>query len=82
MLLRDLQRLKRIKQYCEDNQDSICRYGSSLEDFLSDPHYQHAIAFCILQIGELSVSLTQEYRDSTKNHIQWKQIRDAEYCRS
>lgn len=76
MLLRDLQRLKRIKQYCEDIQSSICRYGSSLEDFLSDSHYQHAVAFCILQIGELAVSLTQEYRDSTKNRIQWKQIRE------
>lgn len=54
MLLRDLQRLKRIKQYCEDIQSSICRYGSSLEDFLSDSHYQHAVAFCILQIGEFS----------------------------
>lgn len=44
MLLRDLQRLKRIKQYCEDIQSSICRYVSSLEDFLSDSHYQHAVA--------------------------------------
>ena len=29
-----------------------------------------------MQIGELVVGLTQEYRDSTKDRIEWRQIRE------
>ena len=30
---------------------------------------------CILQIGELANGLSQEFRDTTKERIQWKSIR-------
>lgn len=76
MLPHDRQRLKRIKAYCEDILASIDRYGSSFEDFFTDPDYQHSVSFCILQIGELVVGLTQEYRDSTKDRIEWRHIRE------
>ena len=35
-----------------------------------------SVSFCILQIGELVVGLIQEYRDSTKDRIEWRQIRE------
>ena len=76
MLPRDRQRLKRINAYCKDILASIDRYGLSFEDFFADLDYQHSVSFCILQIGELVVGLTQEYRDSTKDRIEWRQIRE------
>ena len=48
-----------------------------LRIFCLIPIISTLLPFCILQIGELAVSLTQEYRDSTKNRIQWKQIRET-----
>lgn len=75
MLLPDLQRITHIQKYCENIMDCIDRFGSSFETFQNDLAFQHAISFCVLQIGELVVGLTQEYRDGTKDRIQWKQIR-------
>lgn len=75
MLLRDQQRLTKIKEYCEDIQAAIHRYGNSFDIFQSDRDYQHSVAFCILQIGELVGGLTEEYRNATKSHMQWHQIK-------
>ena len=75
MLPPDLQRITHIRGYCDDIQNCLTRFGSSFETLQNDMAFQHAVSFCILQIGELSVGLTQEYRDSTKDRIQWKQIR-------
>ena len=37
--------------------------------------YQNSVSFSILQIGELVVGFTQEYRTATKDRIPWQQIR-------
>ncbi len=75
MELRDRQRLTKIKEYCEDIQATVLRYGPSFDVFQADRDFQHSISFCILQIGELVGGLTEEYRNATKNHMQWHQIK-------
>jgi len=75
MLSRDLQRILKIRDYCLDIQDKPMRFGVSMNAFLSDDTYQQSVAFCILQIGELVTGLSEEYRDATKNQIQWQSIK-------
>lgn len=71
MMSPDLQRLARIYDYCVRVEKTIARFGDSFEIYSSDVDYQYAIAFCILQIGELSGKLSPEYRKATTKRVQW-----------
>ena len=75
MLPPDAQRLAHIRDYCLEIQKTIDRYGKSFEIFDSDPDYQRSVAFCILQIGELSGKLSDQYRLETTKQIQWGPIK-------
>lgn len=71
MLSPDLQRLSRIRDYCIEIEKTIMRYGATFDAFDADSDYQRSVSFCILQIGELSGGLSDEYRHRTSNRIQW-----------
>ena len=71
----DLQRIAHIRDYCLEIQKTIARYGSSFEVFDGDADYQRSVAFCILQIGELGGSLSEDYRIETGKAIQWGAIK-------
>ena len=75
MMLPDLQRILRIRDYCLEIQKTISRYGNDFQIFDSDGDYQRSIAFSILQIGELGGSLSEAYRKETCNRIQWGPIK-------
>ncbi len=49
----DYQRIEHIVDYCEDIEDVLARVNDSYDTFLSDRMAQYAVAFSILQIGEL-----------------------------
>lgn len=51
------------------------RYGRAFTIFDSDPDYQRSVSFSILQIGELSGGLTQEYRQATADRVRWGPIK-------
>ena len=71
---RDIYILRKIIQYCDEANETIIRFGDSIEKMKSDKIYMNAAAMCILQIGELvghlSDNITLKYSD-----IPWKQIR-------
>ena len=75
MLPPDLQRIEHIRDYCIAIEQTIARYGKSFAIFDSDPDYQRSVSFSIFQIGELSNSLSKEYKDQTASRIQWNPIR-------
>ena len=61
----DRQRIQHIRDYCEEIRKTIERYGEGFAVFDQDADYQRSIAFSILQIGELSGGLSEEYRKGT-----------------
>ena len=67
----DLQRIAHIRDYCVEIQKTIVRYGDTFEAFDSDADYQRSVSFSILQIGELSGGLSQEFRQATATRVQW-----------
>ena len=75
MLLRDKQRIEKIKEDCEGIQATVRRYGDSFAIFQTDQDYQHSTSFCILQIGELVNGLTEEFRKETRARMQWQQMK-------
>ncbi len=71
----DIQRLKHIRDYCIEVEKTVSRYGNSFDIFDYDADYQRSVSFCILQIGELSGALSQEYRQATSKQMQWVAIK-------
>ena len=74
MELRDTQRLEHILDYCEDIERSVDDFGDSYDCFISNRAYQYAVAFCILQIGELTGAITPEIR-AQSSEINWPAIK-------
>lgn len=75
MLSPDLQRLSHIRDYCLEIEQTIKRYGDSFDTFSADTDYQKSISFSIMQIGELSNGLSDDYRKQTADIIPWSAIR-------
>ena len=71
----DLQRIQHIASYCEDIAKTIERFGRDQEIFLRDLDYRNSISMSIMQIGELSVGLSDDFKDSTQDQMQWGLIR-------
>jgi len=60
--LRDISVLEHMVSYCEEIIQMVDRFGDSYDAFESDSAYRHACAMCIVQIGELTTRLTDEFR--------------------
>jgi len=71
----DIQRIRHIKQYCEDITEFVMRFGDGFEIFSADRAYFNAVSMCILQIGELSNGLSEEFRTATKDQMPWSQAK-------
>ena len=71
----DFQRIAHIKEYCEDIARAIGRFGADVETFLSDVDYYKSVSMSIMQIGELSIGLSEEFKESTGEQMQWGLIR-------
>lgn len=68
--------LEHIIKHCERVNEDIARFGNSYETFISDAALHDSVSMNILQIGELSNKLSDEFKNSTKQRVPWKQIYD------
>ncbi len=75
MLSPDLQRIAHIKDYCIEIEETISRYGKSFDVFTNDTDYQKSVSFSILQIGELSGKLSDEFRRENAGNVPWAAIK-------
>ena len=66
--------LAHIVEYCDQIDATIERFGKSYTRFAEDIVYRNATALCILQIGELTGKLSEEFKDHHTD-VPWKQIR-------
>lgn len=71
---RNLSILKHIVQYCDQIEQTMERFGRDHELFRADQIYRNAAALCILQIGELTGKLTDDFKAQHPN-IPWRQIK-------
>ena len=75
-LRKDVGILEHIRDYCEDISETHKEYGNSKQVFLANKSYERRLAFDILQVGELTGKLSEEFREETKNRIPWRAIKD------
>ena len=71
---RAVQILKKIANYCEEIECAHREYTYSYETFCRNSTYRNAVALCLMQIGELSAKLSEEFKaDNTE--IPWRAIK-------
>ena len=71
----DRQRLQHIITYCKDMEGFVDRFGRDYEIFITDRAFFNSVSMCVLQIGELSNALSEDFRNATNDEIPWKMIR-------
>ena len=71
----DFQRIEHIKKYCEEIAGFIVRFGEDYAIFSTDNAYLNAVSMSIMQIGELSIGLSDNFKESTRTQMQWGLIR-------
>jgi uncharacterized protein with HEPN domain len=66
--------LRHIISFCDDIYDTVQRFGDDYSVFKQDSVYKNATALCVLQIGELTTHLSNEFKQ-TYTQIPWSQIK-------
>jgi len=71
----DIQRIRHILLYCEKVAQTVLRYGNDFEVFSADGDYFDSVSMKLLQIGELSAGLSDEFKERTREQMQWGALR-------
>ncbi len=66
--------LRRIISYCHEIEEAIRRFGKDYTVFTQDSVYRNATALCVMQIGELTTHLTNDFKQ-TYTGMPWTQIK-------
>ena len=72
---RDYIILRKIVKYCDGIASSIKRFGDSEATLESDMDYLDSVSMKILQIGELTTRLSDDFK-SYHNEIPWRNIKN------
>lgn len=71
---RDLSIIRKIYQYCVEVEDAHKSFGRSYDAFLDSSVYRNAVSLCILQIGELSNHISDDFK-LEHSAVPWREIR-------
>jgi uncharacterized protein with HEPN domain len=71
---RDINILEHIVFHCDEISYNINRFGDSFDDLRNDRSYKPAVVMHLMQIGELTSLLTDEFKTKYPD-IPWKQIK-------
>ena len=66
--------IKKIIGYCNDIEIFISRFGNNFENFVSDRAFQMSCGMCIIQIGELTTRLSEDFKEK-HSEIEWRKIK-------
>ncbi|MBQ0110326.1 MAG: DUF86 domain-containing protein [Oscillospiraceae bacterium] len=71
---RDLAIIQKIYKYCTEIDDAHLKFGKSYDSFKNDTVYKNAVSLCIMQIGELSNHISEDFK-AKNDFIPWREIR-------
>ena len=67
--------LEHIRHYCIDVQETLERFWNDKAVFEMDKDFRNSICMSLLQIGELTGHLPEDFREATKATIYWPAIK-------
>ncbi|MGN0533412.1 MAG: DUF86 domain-containing protein [Eubacterium sp.] len=71
---RDLSIIKKIYSYCREIDEAHIQFDNAFSSFQNNSVYRNAVCLCLMQIGELSNHLSEEFKNEYRN-IPWRAIR-------
>lgn len=66
--------IRRIMSYCHEIEETVERFGADCTVFSHDSVYRNATALCVMQIGELTTHLSDDFK-RTYTGMPWAQIK-------
>lgn len=75
MRTKNIDIIRHIENYCLDIANTVNRFGNDREIFENDTDYRNSVCMSLLQIGELTGHLSEEFRESTKESVYWPAIK-------
>ncbi len=66
--------IQKIVDYCDKIETFIRRFGPDFEDYRKDDAFQLSCSACIIQIGELTTRLSEDFKEIHSN-ITWNAIK-------
>jgi uncharacterized protein with HEPN domain len=72
----DRQIIEKIYIYCNDITEILAKHNKNYDEFLVNREFYLAVSMAEMQIGEDSKFLSEELKDSSKDIIPWRGIRD------
>lgn len=66
--------IQKMFDYCDSIKNVIIRFGNTFEDYISDFSFQMTCSACVIQIGELTTRLTEDFKIQ-HSEIAWNQIK-------
>ena len=66
--------IQKMLGYCDDIQNLRTRYDDSFERYVSDIAFRYACDMCILQIGELTTRLSDDFKAQHAD-VPWRLIK-------
>ena len=72
---KDISIVQHMKEYCEDIRRTVNRFGNSFEVFSQDLDYRNSVSMSIMQIGELTGNLSDDFKKQTGSEIPWRLIK-------
>ncbi len=75
MMKKNVDILKHIRTYCEDIESALERFGKDKMVFDTDRDYRNSVCMSLLQIGELTGHLSEDFRERTREAIYWPAIK-------
>ena len=71
---RDADILEKMLRYCDEIEEAHQKCGRSYAAFVQDSVYRNAVSLCLMQIGELSNHLSEDFKARNAS-IPWREIR-------
>ena len=66
--------IQKIIGYCNDIEFTLNRFGNSFDSYVSDINCRYSCDMCVLQIGELTKRLTDDFKTEHPEII-WREIK-------
>ena len=66
--------LKKMIEYCSDIEENFNKFENPSEKYLADKFFRYACDMCILQIGEFTTRLSEDFKEEN-SEIEWRKIK-------
>lgn len=75
MKAKNIDIIRHMMDYCTDISNTVKRFGDRKDIFENDIDFRNSVCMSLLQIGELTGHLSEEFRETTKESVYWPAIK-------